>query len=112
MEVRKYRNSPVEEAVCDLQFAPKTEWDPTLPGLLYEKLKKTYNEKPRQVQFFEAPAHALKTEGLAGPPFVQGILKQRVQLLADNATRIVGIALINSVSTCCDRIPGGKNSAE
>ena len=53
MEPRKYRNPPIEEAVCDLQFAPGIEWDPTLPGRMYGELKEFYGEKPRLQQLVE-----------------------------------------------------------
>ena len=92
MARRKYRNPPIEEAVCDIQFAPTTEWDPTIPGRLYEQLKDTYNERPRPQQVVELPARGTFTEGkpLASPP--PGLFQQRVQLLAENGTRIVGVS--------------------
>ena len=34
MARRKYRNPPIEEAVCDIQFEPGSEWDPTMSGAL------------------------------------------------------------------------------
>jgi uncharacterized protein (TIGR04255 family) len=91
MERRKYRNPPIEEAVCDIQFVPTTEWDPTLPGLLFEKLRGTYNEKPRLKHFVESQVQGGSAEG-GSPPSVQHRLgKQRVQLLAEKGTRIVGV---------------------
>jgi uncharacterized protein (TIGR04255 family) len=88
MQRRKYRNPPIEEAVCDFRFAPSTDWNPTLPGLLYEKLKDTYKETPRQQNVLEVPApgQTLAPVGAAGP------FTQRVQLVAEKGTRIVGIS--------------------
>lgn len=91
MERRKYRKPPIEEAVCDLQFAPGTEWDPTMPGRIYEKLKETYNEKPRQQQVVEAQLQGPSAEGSPSVSLQHRFGKTRVQLLAKGGTRIVGV---------------------
>jgi uncharacterized protein (TIGR04255 family) len=36
---RKYLNSPIIEAVCEFRFLPETQWDMTIPGLFYERIK-------------------------------------------------------------------------
>jgi uncharacterized protein (TIGR04255 family) len=90
---RKYRNPPIEEAVCDIQFAPGTEWDPTMSGRLYEKLKDVYNEKPRPQHVVEPPVMGIvRSEGKPSASLARGLFKERVQLLAKNGTRIVGIS--------------------
>lgn len=86
-----YRKPPIEEAVCDIQFAPSTEWDPTMPGRIYEKLKSTYNEKPRQQRVVEAQIQGAIAEGSPSVSFHQRFGKSRVQLLAEKGTRIVGV---------------------
>ena len=91
MERRRYKNPPIEEAVCDFQFAPRSDWDPTLPGLLYEKLRGTYNEKPRQQQFVEAQVQGTIAEGNPSVSLKQRFGNPRVQLLAEKGTRIIGI---------------------
>lgn len=91
MARRTYRNPPIEEAVCDFQFAPGTEWDPTIPGRIYEKLKATYNEKPRQQQVIEAQIQGTNAEGSPSVSLQSRFGKTRVQLLGENGTRIVGI---------------------
>lgn len=49
VERRKYRNPPIQEALCELQFASTVpDWDPTIPGRLYERVKDVYSGKPRQ----------------------------------------------------------------
>ncbi len=91
MERHRYKRPPIEEAVCDIQFAPGTDWDPTLPGLLFGKLKTTYNEKPRQQQVVEAQVQSPGAEG--SPSTLEHRFgKMRVQLLAENGTRIVGVS--------------------
>ncbi len=34
-----YKNSPIVEAICEFRFDPSSEWDLTIPGLLYPKLE-------------------------------------------------------------------------
>ena len=45
---RKYANPPIIEAVCEFQLSPDTEWDPTVAGLLYERLKEEFPRKDRR----------------------------------------------------------------
>jgi uncharacterized protein (TIGR04255 family) len=92
MERRRYRNPPIEEAVCDIQFAPGIDWDPTMPGRIHEKLKSVYTEKPRLQQMIEAQLQGADSEGNPSVSIQQRMTKQRVQLLAENGTRLVGLA--------------------
>ncbi len=43
--VKRYRNSPIVEALCEFQFDTDTPWDLTLPGLIYDKLKFSFPNK-------------------------------------------------------------------
>lgn len=36
---RKYTNPPIKEAICEFRFSQSSQWDPTIPGLIFEKLK-------------------------------------------------------------------------
>lgn len=54
MKRRQYRNPPIEEAVCEFRFAPGPEWNLTVPGRFYEKVKGSYAGKPRQQNLVEA----------------------------------------------------------
>lgn len=48
-ERRRYRQPPIIEAVCEFRFAQGTaDWNPAIPGLLYERLRTEYPETPRQ----------------------------------------------------------------
>jgi uncharacterized protein (TIGR04255 family) len=87
----KYLKPPIEEAVCDIQFAPGTDWDPTMPGRLFEKLRHVYGEKPRMQQVVEAQVRGSNSQGNPSLSLKQTITKQRVQLLAEKGTRIVGV---------------------
>jgi uncharacterized protein (TIGR04255 family) len=53
-ERRQYRNPPIEEALCEIKFHGEPSWDVTIPGLLYERLRQSYPEKPQQAGFLEA----------------------------------------------------------
>lgn len=92
MQPRKYRNPPIEEAICDFRFAPGIEWDPTLPGRIYGELKGAYDEKPRLQQLVEAQLQG-GIEGQSSISMKQGLGKQRVQFLGEGGTRIVGVGV-------------------
>jgi uncharacterized protein (TIGR04255 family) len=44
---RRYQNPPLVEAVCEFRLTQDTNWDMTIPGLLYEKVR---NEFPHREQ--------------------------------------------------------------
>lgn len=35
----KYSEPPIVEVICEFRFVPGEPWDPTVPGLIYERLK-------------------------------------------------------------------------
>ncbi|MFH0857451.1 MAG: TIGR04255 family protein [Candidatus Magasanikbacteria bacterium] len=39
MTSKQYKTPPLVEAVCEFRFDPKSIWDSTIPGLLYEQIK-------------------------------------------------------------------------
>lgn len=45
---RVYKNPPISEAVCEFQFSNPDDWNIACSGLLYERVKKRYNGKPRE----------------------------------------------------------------
>jgi len=48
---RRYRNSPIVEAVCEFRFPPDSPWDLTIPGLVYERIKGTFPQKRSATAF-------------------------------------------------------------
>jgi len=46
---KQYKNPPVVEAVCEIRFTPESQWDITVPGLVYGKIK---GEFPLKEQHF------------------------------------------------------------
>ncbi len=39
MARRKYENPPIKEVICEFRFSQTSLWDPTIPGLVFEKLR-------------------------------------------------------------------------
>lgn len=88
-ERRRYANPPIEEALCEFQFAPGEEWDLTMPGKLHTKLADGYPAKPKQqrlarvdLEFEEGRAKGVQLEDDVG----------KVLLLSEDGTRRVGVA--------------------
>lgn len=88
---RQYRNPPIEEALCEIRFAPGTEWDPTVPGLLYQALRSEYPAKPRTQNVVEAGVRIPDGPGDVGPSFQFRHNANRVQLRSEDEKRIVGV---------------------
>ncbi len=89
VERRRYRNPPIEEALCEFRFEPSQEWDLTLPGKLHEKLRDEYCGKPREQRVVEAN---LEIRGDNRPPNLD--LSQhlaKVQFLTEVGDRLVGV---------------------
>ncbi len=85
---RRYKNPPIEEALCELRFRPGQDWDLTMPGRLHGEIRDDYPGKPRQQNVVEA---ALQTQ-VGQPPnvmFREGVVK--VQLVTEDGTRMVAL---------------------
>ena len=73
---RRYKNPPIEEALCEFGFAPGPDWDPTIPGKLQAELGDEYSGKPREQRAVKVGLHVQKgkpadfqyDEGLAESP--------------------------------------------
>jgi hypothetical protein len=51
---RRYAAPPLIEAVCELRLTPDTQWDLTIPGMIYEKVKDDFpNREQRLAQEVE-----------------------------------------------------------
>jgi uncharacterized protein (TIGR04255 family) len=55
---RCYENPPLVEALCQFQFAPGSEWDMAIPGLLYRRVREQFPERRQQkaIQWVVSPA--------------------------------------------------------
>ena len=38
----EYNNSPIIESICEFRFTEDTSWDITVPGLIFEDVRKEY----------------------------------------------------------------------
>ena len=85
---RRYRNPPIEEALCEFGFASGADWDPTIPGKLQVALGDEYSGKPREQKAVQVGLHGQKGK-LADLRYDEGISK--VQLFTKAGTRIVGV---------------------
>lgn len=54
MKRREYRNPPIEEAICELRFAPAGEPEFTAPARFYDSIRSSYPGKPQYQQFVAA----------------------------------------------------------
>ncbi len=89
VEHRRYRNPPIEEALCEFRFEPSQEWDLTLPGRLHVKLGEEYAGKPREQRVVEAN---LEVPGGDRPPNLKlGQHLAKVQFLTEAGNRLVGV---------------------
>lgn len=85
---RNYRKPPIVEAVCEFRFRSTREWDWTIPGLIYDRIKSEFPEK-RQQKSFEvsiAPVEGKITEvggGLSKMQFLRSDGSAMVQLGPD-----------------------------
>ncbi len=46
---RKYANPPIIEAVCEFRLTGDTQWDPTIPGMVYEIIRNHFPRKERKL---------------------------------------------------------------
>lgn len=82
---RRYRNSPIVEALCEFQFEPDSPWDLAMPGLVYGKLQDTF---PKRRQ-----ARQLAVAISAGPKGVEQQVRttDRMQFLREDEKALVQV---------------------
>ena len=85
---RRYKNPPIEEALCEFGFAPGPDWDPTIPGKLQAELGDEYSGKSREQRAVKVGLHIQKGKP-ADFQYDEGLAK--VQLLTKSGTRMVGV---------------------
>ncbi len=86
-EGKRYKNPPIEEALCEFRFKPSREWDLTIPGKLQTELGQEYTGRTRQQTVFELGLEA--QEGQRSN-FRYGQLA-KIHLLSKDETRSVGV---------------------
>ena len=84
----RYKNPPIEEALCEFRFNPGEEWDLTIPGKLQTEFGDEYSGKPREQKAVQVgldfqdgkPSNLQYGEGLA-----------RVQIVTKDGNRMIGV---------------------
>lgn len=85
---RRYKNPPIEEALCEFKFEPSVEWDYTIPGKLHTRLLEDYPGKPQWQKLLE---FSWPIAGRQPASMSRNDEFGRVQLLTQDAKRIVGV---------------------
>ena len=85
---RRYRNPPIEEALCEFRFLPSREWDLTIPGKLHLRLGDAYSGKPQEQKVVDI---ALNAEEGQPPRMSYGAGPAKVQLITPDGKRQVGV---------------------
>ncbi len=86
---RQYRNPPIEEAFCEIRFTPSPDFDPTIPGLIYQRLQADYSAKPREQNTLEPDISLpIDPEQEASFKFKQA---RRVQLRSNDDKRYISL---------------------
>ena len=81
---KRYKNSPIIEALCEIQLVPSQPWDLTLPGLVYEKVKDQFPDKKQQIGVgvqFRPTEKGLEHRVEPAPPRVQFYRKDQTALI-------------------------------
>ncbi|MGB4727910.1 MAG: TIGR04255 family protein [Thermogutta sp.] len=80
---RLYKNSPIDEAVCEFRVTPDTPWDIAVPGLFYDKVKGTFAN--REQRLFQ------EVELTQGPQSIQHQVRtsERIMLFTDDRKKLV-----------------------
>lgn len=88
---RRYKNSPILEAACGFHFQPEASWNTTIPGLLYERLRKRF---PNQRQVMDYQAMIAAGQNSARQPVVQQqVLQQtRSQFVREDGKALVQVS--------------------
>lgn len=85
---RRYRNPPIEEALCEFRFVPGTDWDFTIPGKLQVELGDQYSGKSREQR---AARVGLRVQDGKRADLEVGEGLAKVQLVSKEGTRVVGV---------------------
>ena len=84
----RYKNPPIEEAVCELRFKPGQDWNLTIPGKLQSALGDEYTGKPQEQRVI---GFGLEQQGDNPPSIRFGEGLERVQLVTEAGKRMVGV---------------------
>jgi len=81
---RKYKAPPIQEVLVEFKFIPDSKWDMTIPGLIYEKVKKDFPERQEQTGIgiqFQKTEKGFAHKVSPAPPRIQFYRKDKTALL-------------------------------
>ena len=81
---RRYAKPPLVEALCEFQFIPTGEWDMTIPGLIYERIKESFPEKKQTIGIgiqMHPTEKGIEHRIEPAPPKIQFIKKDKCALI-------------------------------
>jgi uncharacterized protein (TIGR04255 family) len=81
---KRYINPPIIEALCEFQFIPSLEWDLTIPGLIYEKVKSEFPLRKQQIGIgvkFKPTEKGFEHKVEPAPPRIQFFKKDKKSLM-------------------------------
>lgn len=76
---KKYSNPPIIEAVCEFRLSANTQWDLTIPGLLYERIRLEFPH--REQKLVQEVGFVADPQGEMQP---QAYVDERVFLFSEN----------------------------
>lgn len=82
---RKYKNPPVVEALCEI-FFDGSQWDSTLPGLFFERIK---NDYPRKKELEQIGVEVNVSKDVQGSRMLRG--NQRIQFIKNDGSQLVQV---------------------
>ena len=85
---RRYKNPPIQEALCELRFVPTSDWDTTIPAKLQVALGGEYSAISREQKAVHVKL-SVKDGQPANLSYEQGVAK--IQLMSERRNRVLGI---------------------
>ena len=85
---RRYKNPPIEEALCELRFRPGQDWNLTIPGKLQTQLGDEYTGKPQEQRGVQV---GLESQGGEPSNLRYGEGLGRVLLVTKDDKRKIGV---------------------
>ncbi len=82
---RKYKNPPVVEALCEI-FFDGSQWDSTLPGLFFDRIK---NEYPKKKELEQIGVEVNVSKDVQGSRVLRG--NQRIQFMKNDGSQLVQV---------------------
>ena len=98
---KHYANSPIEEAICEFEFADVSAWNATLPARLYDEMRSVYPNLPQAV----SAENSTPSDRAHGPKILLSTADGKYQIrCGDNALSLHAIRPYPGWADVYDRI--------